>query len=79
MATSLMMTAEDALRQAVKKAGGQTALAVICGCTQGAIWQMLNRAEPRLSHRYVLIVERTLGISRYVLRPDIYPAPAEAE
>lgn len=68
-----------ALRNAVVKAGGQTALALVCGCTQGAIWQMLNRPDPRLSHKYVLIVERQLGIDRSALRPDIYPATTEAE
>lgn len=53
----------------------QSELARICGCTQGAIWQMLNKPEPRLSVPYVLKVEAALGIPRHRLRPDIYPEP----
>lgn len=55
----------------------QSALARVCGCTQGAIWQMLNRKHPRLSHRYVLKVEAATGVPRHLLRPDIYPSPEQ--
>lgn len=51
----------------------QTRLAKICGCTQGAVWQMLNRPEPGLSPKYVLKVEAALNIPRHLLRPDYYP------
>lgn len=63
----------DALIAAIEKAGGQTGLAKICGCTQGAVWQMLNKGEARLSHKFVLKVEAATGVSRHDLRPDIYP------
>jgi len=53
----------------------QTELAKICGCTQGAVWQMMNKAEPRLSVQYVLKVEAALLIPRWLLRPDYYPSP----
>lgn len=66
----------DAFADAVKKAGGQTALAAICGCTQGNIWQLLKKGSP-LPAQYVLAVETATGISRHELRPDIYPAPVE--
>ena len=67
------MDPREALEKAIADAGGQTALAAICGCTQGAIWQMLNKSEPQLSVPFVLKVEAALGISRHDLRPDIYP------
>jgi hypothetical protein len=56
----------------------QSELARICGCTQGAVWQMLNRNPPRLSYKYVLKVEAATGVPRYLLRPDIYPRPAQS-
>jgi hypothetical protein len=53
----------------------QTELAKICGCTQGAVWQMINKRNPRLSVQYVLKVEAAMHIPRHILRPDIYPPP----
>jgi len=71
-----MIDPKAALERAITLAGGQTALAAICGCTQGAVWQMLNKADPpRLSVQFVLKVEDALGIPCYELRPDFYPAP----
>lgn len=61
-----------AFKQAVQRAGGQSAFAAICGCTQGNISQLLNRRRV-LPSRYVLPVEAATGISRHELRPDIYP------
>lgn len=68
--------AAASLRAALTAAGGQSKLAEVCGCTQGAIWQMLNKPRPRLSVQYVLKVEDALGIPRHMLRPDIYPLVA---
>lgn len=67
------MTPSDALRTAIEVAGGQSALARICECTQGAVWQMANKPEPRLSAQFVLAVEAETGVPRWELRPDIYP------
>lgn len=68
--------AAHALQLALQAAGGnQSELARVCGCSQGAVWQMLNKPRPRLSHPFVLKVEAAYGIPRYLLRPDIYPAP----
>lgn len=70
--------ASAGFKAAMAAAGNnQSELARICGCTQGAIWQMLNRAEPRLSHKFVLKVEAATGVPRHILRPDIYPAPVD--
>jgi DNA-binding transcriptional regulator YdaS (Cro superfamily) len=66
-----------ALTEAVKVAGGQTAFARICGCTQGNIWQLLNKGSP-LPAQYVLAVEAATGISRHDLRPDLYPRETAA-
>lgn len=67
----------DAFRAAVKKAGGQTALAQVCGCTQGNIWQLLRKGSA-LPAEYVLAAEKATGISRHDLRPDIYPPNEQA-
>lgn len=67
------MSPRDALIAAIDQAGGQTGLARICGCTQGAVWQMLNKGDAQLSHKFVLKVEEATGVSRYDLRPDLYP------
>lgn len=56
--------------------GNQSKLAEVCGCTQGAIWQMIHKAKPALSVQYVLRAEAALGIPRHLIRPDVYPAPA---
>lgn len=72
------LTPEAALKEAVRLAGSQGKLADLCGCTQGAISQMLSKPEPRLSHKYVLTVSAGLGIAREALRPDLYP-PADAD
>lgn len=71
------LTPEGALKEAIRLAGSQGKLADICGCTQGAISQMLSKPEPRLSHKYVLVVSAATGVSREALRPDLYP-PADA-
>lgn len=61
-----------AFKEAVAKAGGQTAFAAICGCTQGNIWQLLKK-KSLLPAQYVLKAESGTGISRHDLRPDLYP------
>lgn len=68
----------DAFHAAIDKAGGQAALAKICGCTQGNISQLKLKGSP-LPPQYVLAVEAAdLGVTRYDLRPDIYPAESKA-
>ena len=64
--------ANEALRSAIDAAGGQSSLAKICGCTQGAISKRLN-AGKALWAEHVLKVEQITGISRHDLRPDLYP------
>jgi len=68
------MTPFEALTVAMERAGSQTALSRICGCSQPAVWKMLESSK-RLSTQYVLLVEAATGVSRHDLRPDIYPHP----
>lgn len=75
---SLSTSPVVALRNAVDRAGGQSALAGIIGVTQQAVSKWLLRNKP-LPAEHVLAVEAATGVSKYDLRPDIYqrdPAPA---
>lgn len=69
---------QQAFSEALHRAGSQAALASIVGKGQPAISKRLNgscRAEPD----EVLAIERNLGVSRHLLRPDIFGAlPADA-
>ncbi len=60
------------LKKAVEAAGGQTALAERIGKTQGHISKWLQRGY--IPPESVLPIERATGISRFELRPDLYPA-----
>lgn len=66
----------EALRQAIKAAGGQTALARAIGKTQGHVSQWLRREH--VPAEEVLKIEAATGISRHDLRPDLYPREGEA-
>ena len=66
------ITPLEALERAVEIAGSQTALGCICGVGQPAIWKWL-RSSKRLPAEHVLRVEAATGVSRHLLRPDIYP------
>lgn len=68
-------TRYEALIACLSKAGSQQKLANGLGCSQAAIWKMLQSAR-QISVQYVLTAERLYGVSRHDLRPDIYPRPA---
>lgn len=55
------------LKKVIDMAGGQLALARYLGISQAAISQWR-----RIPHLRVLEVEKLTGISRHVLRPDIF-------
>ncbi|MDR3408449.1 MAG: YdaS family helix-turn-helix protein [Methylovirgula sp.] len=61
-----------ALQEAVKVAGSQAAFARRRGVSQPTVFDWLNRMK-RLPAEHVLATEADTGISRYRLRPDIYP------
>jgi DNA-binding transcriptional regulator YdaS (Cro superfamily) len=67
-------TPQEALKGAVEAAGGFTALGRKLGISGEAIMQW-DRVPPRR----VLEVEKATGISRFLLRPDIYPPQEAAE
>ena len=66
------MNEHQALKEAERKAGGQSALARICGVSQPSVWRWLNRGV-RVTAEAVLTIEAATGISRHDLRPDLYP------
>lgn len=66
------MTQLHALREAVAKAGGQSATARLCHVSQPTVWGWLN-IQLRLPAEHVLTMEGATGVSRHALRPDIYP------
>ena len=60
------------LKEAIRIAGGQTALARLIGVQQGHIWNWLNRNK-KVPASMVLKIEKAVGVSKHDLRPDIYP------
>lgn len=66
------LTPFEAFDLAITRAGSQSALAKICGCTPGNINQLVQKKSV-LPAEYVLLVEAATGVSRHDLRPDIYP------
>lgn len=67
----------NGLQLALKEAGSQVRLAEICGVSQPTVWGWLQTKSPRIPAEYVLKVEAELGLSRHILRGDIYPAPQQ--
>ncbi|WP_366935764.1 YdaS family helix-turn-helix protein [Hyphomicrobium sp.] len=59
---------DEALLRAFRAVGGQSALALLLNRSKQATWHWL-----RVPSQYVLKVEELTGISRYELRPDLYP------
>lgn len=68
-----------ALKIAIQRAGGQTALAKLIGVKQQNIWDWLNTGQRQVSPNYVLAIEAATGVSKHDLRPDIFgPKPQQA-
>lgn len=65
-------TRYEALENAIARAGSQQAFADILGVSQPTVWRWLNQSK-RIPAEYVLRVEAATGVSRHLLRPDIYP------
>jgi len=57
---------------AVSRAGSQTTFAKFIGVKQSTVWKWLQSRKV-LPAEYVLKAEQTTGVSRHLLRPDIYP------
>ena len=74
---ALAMDELEALLEATRRAGGQAKIGVICGKTQPAVSGWIRRMK-RLPAEHVLPVEAATGVSRHLLRPDIYPRESAA-
>lgn len=61
------------LALAVRRAGSQSAFARIIGRSQPTVYEWLRGNRP-LPAEHVLTVERETGVSKHLLRPDLYPA-----
>ena len=68
------MSKQTALRRAIERAGGLTAIADRLGISKQAISQWDEVPPLR-----VLAVEQASGVSRHELRPDLYPLPLRVE
>ena len=68
------------LQRAVEILGGQSALARACGVTQGHVWYWLRKGK-QVPAEHVLDIERATSgeVTRYELRPDIYPPPEKSD
>jgi DNA-binding transcriptional regulator YdaS (Cro superfamily) len=64
----------EALVTACDIYGSENAMAVDLGVSQPTVWRWINQSKSRrLPAEYVLRVEAATGVSRHLLRPDIYP------
>lgn len=63
-----MSNSNDALKRAIKAAGGLAGLATPLGISEQAVSQWDEVPPLR-----VLAVERVSGVPRHELRPDLYP------
>ncbi|WP_176597864.1 YdaS family helix-turn-helix protein [Sphingobium sp. 15-1] len=75
---SVTLTPFQALQLAVDLAGGQSAMGRICKKAQPTVWKWLQTSK-RLPPEHVLAVEADTGVSRNLLRPDIYPLSLPTE
>jgi len=66
------LTPFQALQLAVVLVRGQSAMGRLCKKAQPTVWKWLQTSK-RLPPEHVLAVEVETGISRHLLRPDIYP------
>lgn len=65
----------SALRRAITKIGGQSALARACGVKQGHVWHWLNKSL-RVPAEYAFAIEAATegAVTRHELRPDLFEA-----
>ena len=68
------ITPHEALKSAFKAVGKQKDLAAILGITDSALSQW-HQAPPA----HVLAIEKASGVSRHLLRPDIFGAKPDRE
>jgi DNA-binding transcriptional regulator YdaS (Cro superfamily) len=69
---SATLSPREALEKAIDAGGGLTGLARIIGVKTPSVDGWRERGVPP---KRVLAVEAATGVSRHLLRPDIYPRP----
>lgn len=62
----------EALKACRDAAGSDSQMARDLGVPQSTMWRWLNQTR-QLPAEYVLRAEEIYGVSRHLLRPDIYP------
>jgi len=60
-----------ALHRAIKTAGSMRKLGLLIGCNTGQI--SMWKARANIPAKFVLPIEKATGVSRSLLRPDLYP------
>ena len=60
---------------AIASVGGMRPLSRLLGISAPSVWEWRRRG--RIPAERVLQVERVTGVSRHILRPDLYPREAE--
>lgn len=68
------MTKFEALKAALQKLGGQTALGKICGKSQNAVWKWENQTK-ELPIQHCREVERATGIPAHYFQPAHFDPP----
>lgn len=72
------MNPRKALKLAVDRAGGQSALGKEIGVGQTTINYWLNTSKKGVPAEYASKIERLTGVGRHELRPDVFPPPVPA-
>ncbi|MBK1719194.1 YdaS family helix-turn-helix protein [Thiocystis violacea] len=66
------------LERAIQVAGSQAALGRLIGVSSQRVWWWLNKCDGRVTPELCQAIERTTGITRHELRPDVFGRPSEA-
>jgi len=75
-----MKEAHPLIAEAVRLCGSQEKLAAAIGSSQSRVSRLLLQQSPITAEDAVAIERVTQGyVSRHLLRPDLWPAPAPAE
>ena len=67
-----MVDPRKSLEKAVSIAGSQAALAAAIGVRQSTLSYWLTRSQRGVSAEHVLRIEAVTGVSRAILRPDLF-------
>lgn len=73
-----MNTRQAALEKAIKRAGGQEALALALGVPQSTISYWLRGSKKGVAAEKAIDIERVTFVQRHELRPDLFPPPSSS-